>query len=276
MKKIFLLPLLLSSLLKAQEPDSASAIFGLREAERSFAKTSVMLGRQAAFSQFLNDESYIFTDKWISNGKELWKNRKPSPSVLKWEPEFMIISGSGDFGVSTGPWEAQEYRPYTKALGTGYFLSVWKKQPDGTWRVLLDNGISTPAKTSDFHSFRYLPWIKMVKSQKSDLQMLEDLDIQLFAKVRELPGESDYLNYHDNHSLVLFNGHMPSENRDSIRKWISSLKRNAEWKHFAKEVSSSGDLGFTCGYISATGNYVRIWRKNDRNEWKIVIEALNP
>src|SRR5664280_1806953 len=109
MKTLFLLPILLTSSLLAQEPDSTSALYGMREAEKNFAKASVMIGRNAAFAEYFAEESVIFTDKWITNGKQFSKEGKPSPIVLKWEPEFMDIASSRDFGISTGPWEVQEY-----------------------------------------------------------------------------------------------------------------------------------------------------------------------
>ena len=119
MKSIFLFPLLLASSVMAQEPDSSSALYSMRDAERNFARASVMYGRNAAFVENFADESVIFTDRWLTNGKQFSKERKPTPVVLKWEPEFMDISESRDFGISTGPWEAQEYRPNTAPLSNG-------------------------------------------------------------------------------------------------------------------------------------------------------------
>ena len=158
MKTLFIIPLLLATSLAAQEPDSTSSLFNMREAERNFAKASVMIGRNAAFTENFAEESVIFTDKWLTNGKQFWLGRKPAAVVLKWEPEFMDIAGSGDFGISTGPWESQEYRPNTEPLSTGYFLTVWKKDSNGTWKVILDAGSSTPPKTSMPHSFSYFLW----------------------------------------------------------------------------------------------------------------------
>ena len=131
MKSILLLPLLLATAAMAQEPDSSSALFSMRDAERNFARLSVMIGRNASFAENFADESAIFTGRWITNGKQYSKEGKSSPIVLKWEPEFMDISASRDFGISTGPWEVQEYRPNTLPLNTGYYLTVWKRQVDG-------------------------------------------------------------------------------------------------------------------------------------------------
>jgi hypothetical protein len=138
MKSILLFPLLLGASLMAQEPDSSSAIFNMREAERHFAQASVMIGRNAAFAEYFADSSAIFTDKWLTSGKQFFKDLKASPVVLKWEPEFMDISISRAFGISTGPWEAQEYRPNTAPIATGYFLTVWKKQPGADWKIVIE------------------------------------------------------------------------------------------------------------------------------------------
>src|SRR5512133_1092027 len=155
MKPVILFPLLLATSLSAQEPDSTSSLFSMREAERNFAKASVMIGRNAAFAENFAEESVIFTDKWITDGKQFWQGRKPAAVVLKWEPEFIDIAGIRDFGIRTGPWEAQEYRPNTEPMSTGYFLTVWKKTSDGTWKVILDAGSSTPPKTNMPHSFSF-------------------------------------------------------------------------------------------------------------------------
>ena len=144
MKSILLFHLLLASSVMAQEPDSSSALFRMRDAERNFARASVMFGRNTAFAENFAEESVIFTDRWLTNGKQFSKDRKPTPIVLKWEPEFMDISDSRDFGISTGPWEAQEYRPNTVPVSTGYFLTVWKMQTDGVWKVILDAGSTYP------------------------------------------------------------------------------------------------------------------------------------
>jgi hypothetical protein len=64
MKYFILFPLLLSSSVMAQEPDSNSALFSMREAERNFARESVMIGRNAAFVKNFAEESVLFTDKW--------------------------------------------------------------------------------------------------------------------------------------------------------------------------------------------------------------------
>jgi hypothetical protein len=288
--KLNLLPLLLflSSSAMAQEPDSSSALFSMREAERNFARESVMLGRNAAFVQNFADESVIFTDKWVTNGKQFSKDRKASPVVLKWEPEFMDISDSRDFGISTGPWEAQEYRPNTPPLFTGYFLTVWKKQSDGAWKVILDGGSTTPPLKNVVHSFSFPVGSDKVVSNppviKVELSCKELLDCekQFLAEWEKSPQSTAYTSFLAPKARVQLNGHLPTTNTDTINILIAHLDKKLAWKSVGSGAASSGEIGFTYGLLEipgdtkgTKGHYVRIWKRHPGTDWKIVLEMMN-
>ena len=147
--------LLFVAAVAAGEPAEGSALSQMIEAERSFAKASVTKGRNAAFVDNLADECLVYSKAWLNRGRQFFREQKPAPVILKWEPEFADISAGGDFGVTTGPWEIQEYRPGTQPLMKGYFLTVWRKQADGSWKVILDNGaiMSVPEKNEHKVSF---------------------------------------------------------------------------------------------------------------------------
>jgi ketosteroid isomerase-like protein len=288
MKYFVLLPFLMATSVMAQEPDSSSALFSMREAESNFAKESVMIGRNAAFVKNFADESVLFTDKWITNGKQFSKERKASPLVLKWEPEFMDISASGDFGISTGPWEAQEYRPNTAALATGYFLTVWKKQSDGNWKVILDGGSETPAVKNPQHRISFPSGAdKAVKNppvMNTGLlsEQLSDRDKQFLAIWEKSPYPSTYLLYLETNARIQMKGHLPTINKDSINLFISNLDKTLIWETSGSGAASSGDLGYTYGLlriqgtpIKRNGHYVRIWRRLSGDSWKIEMEMIN-
>lgn len=278
----------MSTVVAAQEPDSSSALFKMRETERNFARSSVTIGRNAAFAEYFADESAIFTDTWITNGKQASKERKPAPVVLKWEPEFMAISESRDFGISTGPWEAQEYRPNTLPIATGYFLTVWKKQSDGLWKVILDAGSTTPAPKDNLHSFSFPPDSDKPVSNPSRVlnalvsQELLDNENQILTAWQKSPTNLIYFTFLDPDARLQRNGHPPATNRDSINHIISGMDKEIIWKSSGCGVASSGDLGFTYGLIKKSesstevkGHYVRIWRKSKDGDWKIIIDMIN-
>jgi ketosteroid isomerase-like protein len=288
MKSIFLLPLLLATSLMAQQPDSSSALFSMREAEQNFAKASVMYGRNAAFFENFADESVLFTDKWITTGKQFSKDRKAAPVVLKWEPEYMDIAESRDFGFSTGPWEAQDYRPGTPPLYTGYFLTVWKKHADGTWKVILDGGGTTPAIKDPKHSFSFPTGADKtvpnppIQNAGSLSKELIDRENQFLQSWISNPLPSTYNSYLALNCRMQLSGHLPTTNLDTINYLISHFEKSLLWKTSGSGAATSGDMGFTYGLMEMTGksnvikgHYVRIWKKQQGNSWKIVLEMMN-
>lgn len=288
MKYFLVLFSLLASSLMAQEPDSSSALFRMRETERDFAKASLMVGRNAAFAAFFAEKSAIFTDKWVTNGQQIARERKPAPYALKWEPEYMDISDSRDFGISTGPWEMQEYRPFTAPLATGYFLTVWEKQKNGAWKVILDGGSETPPIKNPQHNFSFSPGTdKPVNhpvsidpvSSSDELSMRE---LKFLSAWEQNPSTSVFKEFSAANVRLQVNGHLPTTDPDSVSSIISSLDKNLTWKTEGSGAASSGDLGFTYGILqsrkgndAAKGHYVRIWRKQSGMNWKIILEMLN-
>jgi ketosteroid isomerase-like protein len=288
MKSILLFPLLLTSSVMAQEPDSSSALFSMRDAERNFARASVMFGRNTAFAENFAEESVIFTDRWLTNGKQFSKDRKPTPVVLKWEPEFMDISESRDFGISTGPWEAQEYRPNTPSISTGYFLTVWKKQPDGVWKVILDAGSNTPAPSGKNHTFSFPAGADKAISNppviKVEILCKELLEREklILSEWKKNPLNSTYASFLAPNARVQRDGHLPTTNTDTINTWIDHLDKTLVWNSNGVGAATSGDIGFTYGLIEtsgkpgiAKGHYVRIWRKKPGANWNIILEMMS-
>ena len=272
----------------AQEPDSSSALFNMREAERNFARASVTYGRNAAFVKNFAEESVIFTDKWLTNGRQFWENRKASPVVLKWEPEFMDISDSRDFGISTGPWETQEYRPNTAPLSTGYFLTVWKKQSDGVWKVILDAGSTTPGLKSFHHNFAFPAGADKAipNPPKMNVELLVkellNRECQILTEWKNGPIASNYISFLAPDARMQINGHLPITNGDTINVWITKWNKTLTWISVGAGAATSGDLGFTYGILETPGtpevpkgHYVRIWRKRPGANWNIELEMMN-
>ena len=65
---------------------------------------------------------------------------------LVWAPDTAVIAASGDMGYTIGRSQVRQ----TNADGsvtirsTGRYLTIWRRQPDGSWKVELDTGNSDP------------------------------------------------------------------------------------------------------------------------------------
>jgi ketosteroid isomerase-like protein len=64
----------------------------------------------------------------------------PGPA-LSWEPLRAEIAGSGDLGYTFGRYLLREGGAI-KAHGV--YVSIWKKQADGSWKFVLDGAGTTP------------------------------------------------------------------------------------------------------------------------------------
>jgi len=110
----------------------------VRKVETAFAKT--MADRDhAAFTTFLADETVFFGGKEVLRGKDAvardWKRffEKPEPP-FSWRPEEVEVLDSGTLAMTSGP----VFDPAGKRIGT--FNSVWRREGDGTWKIVLDKG----------------------------------------------------------------------------------------------------------------------------------------
>ena len=118
---------MIALLLMAAEPMTAV------DAERAFAADAQKLGQWAAFRKYAADDAVMFVPGQV-NAQAWLKDKKDPPVSVFWWPGRSYVSCDGTIAVNTGPW----VREWGKAVG--YFTTVWKKQPDGSWKWLLDHG----------------------------------------------------------------------------------------------------------------------------------------
>jgi ketosteroid isomerase-like protein len=119
-------------------PGTEDLAADLRATEESFAKT--MADRDhAAFVSFLAEETVFFGREGEIRGREAvaaaWRPLYQSPGApFSWQPESATVLESGTLGLTSGP----IFAPDGRRVGT--FNSVWRREPDGNWKVVFDRG----------------------------------------------------------------------------------------------------------------------------------------
>jgi ketosteroid isomerase-like protein len=64
---------------------------------------------------------------------------------LRWKPVRADIATSGDLGYTYGTYESISPGPDGKpATRTGMYVTIWKRQADGSWKVVVDLGSASP------------------------------------------------------------------------------------------------------------------------------------
>ncbi len=66
---------------------------------------------------------------------------------LRWQPTRAEILIPGELGFTTGRYERHAKTKEGKTeVEHGTYVSVWRKQADGSWKIILDTGNADPAK----------------------------------------------------------------------------------------------------------------------------------
>jgi ketosteroid isomerase-like protein len=259
-----------SALLHAESP--AEAIKALVDAERKFAQTAQEKGTQTAFLEFLAEDGIVFRPGPV-NGKEVWRARPDSGPDLIWEPTFAAIARSGDFGYDTGPakWRAKKEGNFT---GFGHFISVWKKQKDGSWKVALDCGIENTK--SDVRPPLRLEVPK--NAAKSAPQSLQDTQVAFLATA-QFDFTKAFRQFGSDKVRLYRDGSFPTIGKADGVQLLGTEQAGVTMEVMKTEVSNSADLTYMYGSYSDkrtppfnNGHFLQIWQTDSTGGWKLVLD----
>lgn len=296
MKKAICLGVLLAfvSLGFAQKADESSALESLVNTERAFARTSEEKGTREAFMAFIADDGILFRPTAV-RGKH-WMTEHPLPpsekrDLLSWQPIFADIARAGDMGYTTGPWQYENDIRDAKPIAFGNFLTVWKKQADGSWKFAIDLGISNPQPDQPAAQWRLAENYRRVSpgrliNVKSEASKLLARDRQFSSTSQNGGAQKAFLLYASPEVRVFRNDKFPFVGKKRASTVLPSLASAWTWVPAFADVSISGDLGYTYGTYrlvsldsppkaTETGNYFRIWKKLG-STWKVVADLADP
>jgi ketosteroid isomerase-like protein len=261
--------------------DLRTELSSLIDTERAFAATSVAKGTRDAFLANLSDESIIFRPTAV-RGKAWFEGRPAVAGSLSWEPEFADIAASGDLGYTTGPYEN---RPQGQSSSFGHYVTLWKKQPDGRWKIAVDYGIShsQTVKPSNVGS----PKLPNAVAQARSPQEIQASRNSLLGAEKAFPTTSTQ--YGGNircceDARLYRDGQLPLTVYRDIREALIAMKGSFKWEVQGSDVSSSADFGYTYGTVefkpsetgkaAQKGNFVRVWKKRG-DSWRVTLDLVN-
>lgn len=110
----------------------------VREAETAFAATMAARDLQA-FGRHIAEDAVFINGGQPLRGKAAilahWGRFFSTPEApFSWRPEIVEIAAGGTLGYTEGPVTTSAGRAGSR------FYSTWQRQPDGSWRVVFDNG----------------------------------------------------------------------------------------------------------------------------------------
>ncbi len=270
-------------------PDTDAALASLVEAERAFARTSVEEGMRHAFLEFLADEAVIFRPT-PTNGKQWFAPRPETSGTLAWQPVFADVADTGDLGYTTGPYS------FSDSAGTpvahGHYVTVWRLQPDSTWRVEIDAGINhpkpqTPApdRVTSPHDTTTSKALRKLYQEAARVNLLKtDRDLAVASAAQ---GSVEAFSAVLADSVRIYrNGGFPQIGKAVLEARLARAAGVLSWVPINAEVSQAGDLGYTYGLATfrasaedttaASSSYLRIWKRPPDGLWRLVLDLAYP
>lgn len=278
------LPLISVTAASAATIDRQAALDAVVAAEKAFARTAAEKGTREAFLQYLADDSVVLAPGPVP-GKEAWKGRPAGPSFLSWYPVVADVSLAGDLGWDTGPWERRPKGKTDTNVQHGFFITLWRKQADGSFKAEFDGGGSNAAPPASVTA------VKIPKANPARVENPPQVDVSvgqalLLRADRALAKTSADKGFATALAGVLTDdarlhreGAFPVTSKQEILTALNAHPAKVVWSPLQARVASSGDLGYTLGkeqVDAEEGHYLRIWKKQGDGAWKVVLDVFYP
>jgi ketosteroid isomerase-like protein len=257
----------------------------LFDAERAFVRLAAEKGFRDSFHAYFADDGIAFNPHPFRVRVVLANQPStPPPMGADWAPVYGDISAAGDVGWNTGPlvFAGRDGKPDRH----GMFFSVWKRQADGQFKVVLDVGTDTPAAVVPLTEPAHSSWRPSTPTVAAGGVAQE--------KDRLLAVEREFLATAANESLgraygsrladearVHRPGIMPVVGRVALDEWANAQGAKYRGEPLHADVAASGDLGYSWGSYERTGDtpdagyFARVWKKDGRGEWRIVMDTVS-
>ncbi len=127
---------------RQQEADRLS----LFRADSLFAYETAERGAEGWASHFESD-GVMFPPSGRVDGRDAIRERmqgvftEGAPS-LEWTPTEAVVSAGGNLGYTLGRWEsrAETAAGGDSVIAAGHYVTIWKRDSTGQWRVAVDIG----------------------------------------------------------------------------------------------------------------------------------------
>lgn len=127
--------------------DRASSRRALQEVDRELSRATEARNADAFLALLDADTVFVSESGPAARGREKVRAKwtkvfDPTGPSLTWEPYEGEVSSQGDLGYTRGKYLFQGKdgagRPVTER---GEYLSIWRKQQDGTWRLVVNSSL---------------------------------------------------------------------------------------------------------------------------------------
>ena len=251
--------------------------------EKAFAHDVLVHGVRDGFLRWLAPTGIVFGPAPV-NAVKFYKDKKPAPTRLAWYADKAVMSASGDMGWTTGPWDWRSDSTKTKAEATGDFVTLWRKQGDGSWKVAFDGGVGRAVMpTEGAPQVRTLPPGPRGGGPLMRRHSLYQTDSD-FATLSAAQGVGAALMKYGADDLIVLRDGLPRLTGPvAARDTLSAREGTMTVMSLGQYIADAGDLGYTFGSRvrrSAVGAdssyYLHIWQRGKMRPWELALEYVQP
>jgi ketosteroid isomerase-like protein len=120
-------------------------------ADIAFSKLSVEKGVKHAFLEYLDSNGVLLKPGNFpivgADAIDYLIQMDDSAYTLQWRPRDGMVAQSGELGYTFGVYALKPSAKDTVIYGT--YVSIWKKQGDGSWKFVLDSGNEGVGETEE-------------------------------------------------------------------------------------------------------------------------------
>ena len=264
--------------------DDAEA--ALVAAERAFEQATIAEGVRDGFIRFADDSAVIFRPEPV-NAIASFRSRPATKIRLAWHPAFARAARSGDLGFTTGP--SQVMDSTGAVIGYGNYVTVWRRGAEA-WRWVVDLGTSNPKPEPEAPLWtppaggpQSTPAAALNAAAAASLLAADSAFATRagrdgFAAALESFGDAGMRLLRDNaQPHVGLPAALAAARADGARSYSATPARAF--------TSAAGDFGWSYGEYRLvhagagrreTGHYVRIWARDGRGPWRLLLDVISP
>ena len=254
---------------------SQKNIRGLVDAEKAFASFTQTHTIREGFLKYMDSNGVVFRQGIAVNALDAFQKQAAGSARLNWEPAFVVISASGDFGITTGPYILHPKPLQDTPVAYGNFSSVWIMNKQGEWKNLVDLGVSCTKRAGDVKQVQEIilaPKTMMVPVSFDDVLTLDkkfnqDLKEKNGATIATQLSADSWLN---------IEGEAPVTGIQMISNVLMHIPDTVLFHSETGKISTAGDLAYVYGSVvngNKKENYLRVWA-NRNKRWQVILQTI--
>ncbi len=140
-----IITLVLPLIFSCEDIDPKAEAEILLETDKAFSAISVETNAPDAFFEYMTEDALqLPAGAFPISGSSAVRDSMQTnfEYELSWVPQYAEVARCGDMGYTWGTYEFKI--DGNENISHGKYLNIWKKQKDGSWKVVVDLGNSNP------------------------------------------------------------------------------------------------------------------------------------